>query len=96
MNAQGQFDFDAPPNVAGYSQWLAGRQMAADEMARRMNLPLGHEVEIWLVDGMRLRGKLRLQEELLFLEEGQERHLPLKIEQVCFTFRDIESCVRLG
>ena len=34
---------------------------------------LGHQVEVWLYGGIRLRGKLRLQEELLFVEEERAR-----------------------
>src|SRR5580765_7066858 len=50
----------------GYKNWLAIRQLAVEDVAKRMNLPLGHEVEVWLTGGIRLRGRLRLQEGLLF------------------------------
>jgi hypothetical protein len=79
----------------GYTQWLTGRRLAAAELARRMGLPLGHQVEVWLYGGIRLRGKLRLQEELLFIEEERVRHLELLVEGVPFTYREMESCVRL-
>jgi hypothetical protein len=95
MNAQGEFDFDAGAAGAGYSRWLAGRKMAAVELARRLNLPLNHEVEVWLLGGIRLRGKLQLQEEVLFIEEDCVRHLGLQVDQVPFTIREMESCVRL-
>lgn len=95
MNRQREFNFDAPASEAGYSGWLTSRQLAARELARRMNLPLGHEVEVWLVGGVRLRGKLRLAEETLFVEEERVRHLELLVDDVPFTYRDLESCVRL-
>jgi hypothetical protein len=79
----------------GYTQWLTGRRLAAAELARRMGLPLGRQVEVWLCGGIRLRGKLRLQEELLFIEEERVRHLELLVEGVPFTYREMESCVRL-
>jgi len=58
-------------------------------------LPLGHKVEVWLAGSVRLRGKLHLQEELLFIEEDSVRHLALIAEGVAFSYREMESCVRL-
>jgi len=95
MNRQRVFNFGAPGSEAGYAKWLTGRQVAVQEMARRMNLPLGHQVEVWLFGGIRLRGKLRLQQEILFIEEEGVRHLELVVDQVKFTYREMESCVRL-
>lgn len=95
MSAQGQFNFDANTGEAGYVQWLAGRQLATEEVARRMNLPLGHEVEVWLSGGIRLRGRLKLQEEVLFIEEERVRHLALMVDHVPFVYREMESCVRV-
>jgi len=69
--------------------------MAAEELARRLGLPLGHQVEVWRYGGIRLRGKLRLQEEVLFIEEERLRHLGLVVDQVAFAYREMESCVRL-
>jgi len=92
---QAQFTFSESGSETGYSNWLVVRQMAAQELARRMNLPVGHQVEVWLTGGIRLRGKLRLQEEVLFVEEGRERHLGLRVDHVAFTYRDMESCVRI-
>jgi len=95
MTTQGELNFESPNQGAGYTQWLTGRRLATEELARRMNLPLGHEVEVWLYGGVRLRGKLRLQEETLFIEEERVRHLPLRIDRVTFAYREMESCVRL-
>ena len=97
MNAQGEFSFDAGAGAGagGYSRWLAGRKLATAELARRLNLPLDHEVEVWLVGGIRLRGKLRLQEEMLFSAEDCVRHLELRVDRVPFHLREMESLVRL-
>jgi hypothetical protein len=95
MNAQGEFDFDSAPAGEGYSRWLAGRKTGAVELARRLNLPLDHEVEVWLLGGVRLRGKLLLQEEVLFIEEDGVQHLGLRVGLVPFTIREMESCIRL-
>lgn len=95
MNAQGEFNFTAAGTSDGYNQWLAGRQVATQELARRIGLPIGHDVEVWLYGGVRLRGKLRLREEILFLEEDRVRHLELVVDNVSFAYREMESCVRL-
>lgn len=79
----------------GYSQWLAQRRLAAQEMMHRLHLPLGHPVEVWLSSGIRLRGTLRLAEEVLFIEDDRIRHLELVVDDVGFTYREMESCVRL-
>ena len=95
MSAQSEFNFDNSSGEDGRSRWLAGRRMMAEELARRIHLPLGHQVEIWLYGGIRLRGKLRLKEEMLFIEEERVRHLELMVDRVPFTYRDMESCIRL-
>jgi hypothetical protein len=92
---QGQLNLDGGGNEQGYTQWLAGRQIAVKELARRLNLPLGHQVEVWLLGGIRLRGELRLQEDILFIEEDRVRHLGLRVDRVPFTMREMESCLRL-
>jgi len=69
--------------------------MAAQELARRIGLPLGHRVEVWLHGGILLKGTLKLREEMLFIDEERVRHLELSVDQVAFTYREMESCVRL-
>jgi hypothetical protein len=95
VSAQSEFDFETNGTDRGYAQWLVGRQLAAADLARRINLPLGHQVEVWLHGGIRLRGKLQLQEEMLFIAEDRVRHLELAVDHVKFTYREMESCVRL-
>jgi hypothetical protein len=95
MGLQGEFHFDADSAEDGYGRWLLGRRMAVEILARKMNLPLGHPVEVWLYGGVRLRGVLRLKEEALFIEEDRVRHLELKVDDVPFAYREMESCVRL-
>jgi hypothetical protein len=92
---QAQFNFDTVGDASGYTQWLAARKIAVADLAHRINLPLGHQVEVWLYGGVRLRGRLRLAEEILFVEEERVRHLELVVDHVPFTYRDMESCVRL-
>ena len=95
MSSQSEFNFGAGETERGYTQWLTGRRVAAEELVRRIHLPLGHRVEVWLYGGVRLRGKLRLREEMLFIEEDSVRHLEFVVDRVTFALREMESCVRL-
>ena len=95
MPFQKVFEFEAGGQADGYAKWVVVRQMAAEEAARRLNLPLGHDVEVWLRGGIRLRGKLRLVNEMLFVEEERMHSLPLILDGVEFTYAEMESCLRL-
>lgn len=95
MNLQGQFSFEAGQAQDGYSTWVATRKKAAGELAKRMGLPLGHKVEVWLAGNIRLRGTLQLREERLFIQEDQIRHLELVVDGTPFMYREMESCVRV-
>jgi hypothetical protein len=95
MQAQGEFTFEAGLEQDGYARWQAARKESAIAQARRLNLHLGHQVEVWLRGGVRLRGLLRLREEQLLVEEDRIRHLELMVDRVPFTYREIDSCVRL-
>ena len=95
MNTQSEFSFDRQGSGEGYARWVTGRKMAAAELAKRMGLPLGHHVEVWLFGGVRLSGRLHLREDLLFIDEQHARHLELCIDHATFSVREIESCVRL-
>jgi hypothetical protein len=95
MNLQGQFNFDQNSSESGYANWLAARKVSQEALARRLNLPLGHEVEIWLQGDVRLTGRLRLHEENLLLEEEAVRHLELMVDRARFRVGEIERCVRL-
>lgn len=95
MAAQAEFNFDSQVGAEGYINWVANRKIAAAELAKRICLPLGHQVEVWLTGNIRLRGLLKLKEELLFVEEERIRHMELVVDKVAFAVRDMESCVRL-
>jgi len=97
MNAQDEFDFGAASagGDEGYTRWLAQRRLAHVELARKINLPLDHQVEVWLAGGVRLRGKLQLQEEKLFLDHDTMKQLRLQVDHVPFSVNEMESCVRL-
>ncbi len=66
MNTQGQFNFETATGN-GYSQWITSRQLAVKDLARRVQLPINRKVEVWLQGGIRLRGKLKLKGDAVFL-----------------------------
>ena len=64
-------------------------ESACARLARRLGLPLYHEVQVWLKNGTTLRGKLRLN-----LEDRESSSLGLAIGRDTFRHSDIESCIR--
>jgi hypothetical protein len=92
--SQPELSFDAPEPQGGYDRWQQDRQAAKRELAQRLGLPLGHQVEVWLRGEVRLRGRLDLAEEKLFVPEGNDPHLRLAIGRTSFEAGEIESCVR--
>lgn len=93
--SQQELPFDAPVAQAGYERWQEQRRKARRELAQSLGLPLGHQVEVWLRGEVRLRGRLELAEEKLFLPEDRDPHLRLAIQHASFEAGEIESCVRL-
>ena len=92
---QTEFEFSNQPTESGYTKWLATREAAVRAVARKLDLPLGAQVELWLNGGIRLRGKLRLQNEPLIIDDQSLADLPLTVDGIVFPFSEIESCVRL-
>lgn len=91
---QPEFSFENPAPPTGYERWQEERRAAKLALAKRLGLPLGHEVEVWLRGEVRLRGRLELAEEKLFLPEHTDAHLRLTIGHTSFEAGEIESCVR--
>ncbi len=90
-----EINFDNPQEQEGYDQWQAHRRRAKQQLAQNLGLPIGHQVEVWLRDGIRLRGLLHLKEDPLFIEVKRDFTLEVLIDGVSFTTAEIESCVRL-
>ena len=74
--------------------WRAERELRMEELRRRTGLPLGREVEVWLGQGVRLRGKLCLQDEDLLTPESERDRIALCIGTTNFRFGEMESVVR--
>ena len=95
MTAQDEFNFGSGNAGGGYDRWLEQRKAALVELASKLNLPLDHQVEVWLTGGIRLRGKLQLQEAMLFMPEKPVPQLRLRVDHVPILIHEMESCVRL-
>lgn len=92
--SQPELSFDTTSPANGYDRWHEERRAVKLELAKRLGLPLGHQVEVWLSDEVRLRGRLDLAEEKLFVPEGNDPHLMIRIGHATFEAGEIESCVR--
>ena len=79
----------------GYAAWQQQRLQATKQISQRLGLPVGHEVELRLLDGVILKGRLRLKEELLFPEMQELGNVELAIGRVTFKHSEIESCIRI-
>jgi len=94
-DSQPELNFDVGFGSAGYTAWHEDRRAAQRRLGQELGLPLGHIVEVWLKGGIRLRGPLRLRENLLFLDTPSALHVELTVDNVVFRPQEMESCVRL-
>lgn len=76
----------------GIALWRKQQDQHQLEVARKLGLPIGQEVEVWLRGGVRLRGRLRLEE--LFHPESKEG-LKVAVDGTVFSVDELESCIRL-
>lgn len=87
-----ELDFGARPD-GGLDRWRDEQQQQREELARRLGLPLGKEVEVWLRGGVRLRGQLRLAQAMLLRAEATVENTRFEVESVAFFYKEMESCV---
>ncbi|MBE7501115.1 MAG: hypothetical protein HS113_12560 [Verrucomicrobiales bacterium] len=92
---QGEFAFDASPGRNRESAWHRERQEAVRTLAEKLGLPLEQLVEVRLLDGVILQGRLRVREETLFLDRVDTANIDLAIGRATFRHGDIKACVRL-
>jgi hypothetical protein len=88
-------EFRGEQSEIGFQGWLNERRRALTELAQKLGLPLGHEVEIWLKGDVRLTGRLELAEPPLIVPPDRNPKMELRIDRCTFTPADIEACVRL-
>ena len=95
QDSQLELSFAEGGGEDGLSQWRKERLQAIEKLARQLGLPLNHVVEIWLRDGVRLRGRLLLKEEYLLIEDRRDMELQLSVDGVSFAVKEIEGCCRM-
>jgi hypothetical protein len=89
---QSEFVFET--NADASNIWRQRREQDLSALARRVGLPIGHQAEVWLAGGIRLRGLLELELDTMFLSDEKATALELRIEGVTFRVAEMESCVR--
>jgi hypothetical protein len=90
-----ELDFGIDRDESGFNQWRLQREQEVRQLSAQIGFPLGHQVEVWLRGGIRLRGCLQLREHGLFIQDKPGHALELVVDGVPFVPTDIESCVRL-
>ncbi|MGI8604064.1 MAG: hypothetical protein ACR2OZ_13880 [Verrucomicrobiales bacterium] len=95
MNIQPELDLDAPAGsgTAGWEHWRAERDRQMFELSKQMGLPLGRQVEIELVNGPVLRGRLLLDSPELFLPSRGYTQVRLRIGRAVFEAAHVSQCV---
>src|SRR6478672_7585720 len=88
-------NFDSDNSGRGFSSWREQRHQAMLTLSRKLGLPLGRRVEVWLRNEIRLVGTLRLQEEQLFVPDDRAPDLQLVVDNVPFRPSEMNSCVVL-
>ena len=91
---QPELNFNAPSS-GGYELWLKQRQALIAHLIDQLGLPIGRQVELWLKDGVMLRGKLTVREESIhWSETNKATGIELMIGNVSFPVGQIASCLR--
>lgn len=77
----------------GLSSWYWERDKQRRELSGKLGMPLGAEVEVVLVGGIRLRGRLELADENLWIDTRRDVRLQLRIGACTFGLSEVETCV---
>ena len=93
---QGELNFDKPvdANVDGITLWRQRREEQQLALARKLGLPIGQNVEVWLRGGVRLRGSLQLHEETL-MHSLENQSSKFAVDGIPFLVGELESCIRI-
>jgi hypothetical protein len=86
------FEGSPEPDVA--TPWRAEWMRVAEDLCRRLAVPLNRRAEVRLIQGPILRGRLCLAEEQLW-PDGDRHRLLLRIDQATFRLGEMESVLRL-
>ena len=97
MSGSEQFEFafsEDSPGAQGAMPWRAEWMRAAEELCRRLAVPLNRRAEVRLIQGPVLRGRLCLAEDQLW-PDGNRHRLVLRIGPTTFRLGEKESVLRL-
>ena len=97
MSASEQSEFvfsEGSPGPVPALPWRAEWQRAAEDLCRRLGVPLNRRAEVRLIQGPVLRGRLCLAEEQTW-PDGDRHRLVLRIGQATFRLGEMESVLRL-
>jgi hypothetical protein len=96
---QSEFNFDFQTTFGSdddaLSHWRKQREQEQLSLAKSLGLPIGAEAEVWLKGGVRLRGRLELDEEMLLHASASTHNTKFLIGRTPFLYSEVESCVRL-
>jgi hypothetical protein len=92
---QSEFAFsEGSPEPEAAPHWRAEWVRRAEDLCRRLGVPLNHRAEVRLAQGPVLRGRLCLDEEQL-LPDGNRHRLVLRIGRATFRLGEMESVMRM-
>jgi hypothetical protein len=91
---QKELDFEAHAS-GGLEKWESEQRRSREELARKVGLPLGQQVEVWLRGGVRLRGRLCLAEAMLPQTNATLENTRFEVNAVPFYYAEMESCVQI-
>ena len=92
-----QFEFafsESSPEPEAATHWRAEWMRVAEDLCRRLAVPLHHQAEVRLIQGPILRGRICLDEEQLW-PDGDRHRLVLRIGHATFRLGEMESVLRL-
>ena len=79
---------------AGLNMWRDEREENMGNLGRASGMPLNHLVEVTLLSGPLLRGRLRLAVDSLWIEVDHIEKILFEVDGTPFRKSEIESCVR--
>lgn len=78
----------------GLTLWREHKRELVRRLGLELGLPVGSSCEVVLASGIQLRGRLVLEEEMLF-PLAARKDAKLRIGEVTFSITEIAVCVRL-
>jgi hypothetical protein len=92
-DAQPELNFSSG-SEKGWHDWHNARRYQLEQLGISLGIPIGHICEVWLAGGIRLRGKLRMKEDIPVPDAQKWEETIFEIGGVSFRIAEMESCVR--